>query len=176
MVRIVNNSDSEQVEVREPELPRWVRVPFGFFLGLVILLCLGGAVALVFSSGEKAPIAAPVLGVVLLLPSLWALAKCVRLVTGRRTKGGLMGPRALRIVGWFFLLLPLGGLFTGYFRDHTMTAMFQTLCYIGAFVGLRSLASARERRMASEAEELGARTRLRATREDQEKWIGRDGV
>jgi hypothetical protein len=165
LVRIVNNLDSEQAEVRETDLPRWVEVPVGLLLGFVMLLCLGGVATLVFSADEKAPVAAPAAGVILVLPSVWALGKCIRLITGRRTQGGLMGPRALRIIGGLFLLLPLGGLFTGYIRNHPMRSAYQALCCVGAFVGLHSLANARDRRTASEAEELEARVRLKRFRE-----------
>src|SRR5579871_3943648 len=161
-----NDPDFDQVEVRRAELPRWVQVPVGLFLGLFMLLCLGGVAALVFSSNEKAPIAAPVLGVVLLFPSLWALAKCVRLITGRKTKGGLLGPRALRTIGWLFLAFPVGGLFTGYIRENPMLSVYQAICDVGIFVGLRGLASVRERRMVTQAEELEARIRLKRFRED----------
>ena len=141
----MNDSDTPPVEIQEPALPRWVQVPAGIFFGLVILLCLGGSAALIFSLNEKPPVAVPVLGIVLLIPCLWALSKCVRLITGRRTQGGLIGPRALRTIAWFFLLLPIGGLFTGYFRTDTVFAIIQTFAYIGAFAGLRSLATSRER-------------------------------
>jgi hypothetical protein len=48
-----------------------------------------------------------------------------------------------------FLLMPVGGLFTGYFQEHPVTAAFQTVAYVFVFVDLRRLADARERRGAN---------------------------
>lgn len=74
----------------------------------------------------------------------WVLEKCLRLITGRKHKGALMSPRTLRTVGWFFLLLPVGGVFTGYFRTHTLLAVVLTAAYVSLFFGLRRLATFRE--------------------------------
>lgn len=79
----------------------------------------------------------------------WILEKCFRLVTGRKNKGGLLSPRALRLVGWFFLLLPITGLFTGYFRTHTVIAVVQAAAYLSVFFGLRKLAAYRDANAAS---------------------------
>lgn len=140
--------DSSRVEFREPELPRWIQLPVGIFLGLFTLLCLAGSATLVFAPPEKAPIMAAAFGVFMAIACFWILEKCFRLITGREIKGGLMGPPALRVIGWFFLLLPIGGLFTGYFRTHTLIAIVQTAAYISAFFGLRRLAATREKLVA----------------------------
>jgi len=132
----------------ELSLPRWLQVPLGVVLGLFMLLCLVGSATLIVAPSEKAPVLAPVLGVVLVVACLWVLEKCFRLLTGRRNKGGLLSPRWLRAVGWFFLLLPLAGVFTGYFRSHTLIAVVQTAAYVSLFFGLRSLASHREKHAA----------------------------
>ena len=55
-----------------------------------------------------------------------------------------MRPRTLRVVAVMFLLLPLSGLFTGYFRDHMFAAVVQTAVYISIFFSLRRLARQRE--------------------------------
>ncbi len=81
----------------------------------------------------------------MVLACAWLLEKCGRLIIGRRVDGGLMGPRALRLAAWFFLLLPVAGIFTGYFVSHTLVAVVQTAAYIGIFIGLRSLAKYRQR-------------------------------
>lgn len=131
----------------EPEdlaLPRWVQIPAGLFLLAVSLACLAGSVTLIFDPNDKAPVLRPVFGIVMSVACFWLIGKCVRLVFGKRMNGGLMTPRALRIVAWFFLLLPLGGLFTGYFLTHTIAALIQTAAYISIFFGLHRLAAFRD--------------------------------
>jgi hypothetical protein len=117
----------------------------GLVLGAIAVMCLAGSLMMVFLPNETAPIMAPLFGVFMALVSFWSLALCFRLVVGKRVQGGLFGPRALRALAWFFLLLPIGGLFSGYFLTHTIQALVQTLAYVSIFFGLRSLASSRER-------------------------------
>lgn len=128
----------------EPSLPRWVQVPAGLFLGAILLLCLAGSLMMALLPNEKAPLMAPILGVFMSLLCVWGLSVCTRLVLGKRVRGGLFGPRVLRVLGWFFLVLPVGGLFTGYFITHTLQALIQTAAYISIFFGLRKLAAQRE--------------------------------
>uniref|UniRef100_UPI0035B41561 hypothetical protein n=1 Tax=Hylemonella sp. TaxID=2066020 RepID=UPI0035B41561 len=129
----------------EPQVPRWVQIPVSLVLAAVILLCLAGSLMMVFLPNEKAPILAPVFGVFMALVSVWGLAKCLLLLTGRRVQGGLIKPQGLRVLAWFFLLLPVGGLFSGYFITHTAQAIVQTVAYVSVFFGLRALAEDRER-------------------------------
>jgi hypothetical protein len=149
---VVQNPDyvaAWTVPVQSPAgVPRWVQVPVGLLLGSFTLLCLLGSLTLVFGGNEKAPILAPIFGIGMSLACLWILRMCFGLVSGRRNSGGLMGPTALRIVAWFFLLLPVGGLFTGYFISRPFQALIQTAAYIAIFFGLRKLANERS---ASEA-------------------------
>lgn len=55
-----------------------------------------------------------------------------------------MSPKALRVVSFFFLILPFAGLFTGYYRQWGAVAIFQAVMYFSAFLGLRALARKRE--------------------------------
>lgn len=144
----MNQPDPDKMEPEDKHLPRWVLVPVGVLLGLFTLLCLVGSATLIFAPSEKAPILAPVVGVVCVIACFWVLEKCFRLITGKKNKGGLMSPNTLRAVGWFFLLLPVGGLFTGYFTTHTLFAVVQTAAYISIFFGLRALAAFRETHVA----------------------------
>lgn len=140
----VNNHSSMPNQRADVELPRWVQVPVGIFLGLVTLLLLASSAIILFAPNEKAPILAPTIGVISVVVCCWVLEKCIRLISGRKQKGGLMSPRTLRFVSWFCLLLPLAGFFSGYFVTHTLEALLQTATYISVFFGLRSLASFRE--------------------------------
>ncbi len=87
---------SETQDVREIELPRWVQVPVGIVLSLFTLLCGFASAYLLFDPNKRAPILAFVVGFILLLGCAWVLEKCFRLITGRKKRGGLMTPRALR--------------------------------------------------------------------------------
>jgi hypothetical protein len=126
-------------------VPRWIQIPIGVALGAVLAICLAGSMMMVFLPNEKAPVLAPLFGIVMALTSLWAMSKCLRLITGKRVKGGLIGPRALRTISWLFLLLPVGGLFSGYFISHTLQAVLQTIAYVSFFFGIRVLAAQREK-------------------------------
>lgn len=129
----------------EPKaLPRWVQILIGLVLFPLLLPCLAGSLMLALLPNEKAPVLATVAGILMALMTIWLFAICFRLVSGRRVSGGLVGPRALRSFAWLFLLLPLGGLFTGYFAAHTLWAVIQSAIYVNVFFGLRALARNRD--------------------------------
>ena len=139
------NDELFPIEDREKNIPRWVQILIGLALGL-LTLALGFAltVGLLLTPNEKAPILAIVVGLVFLLVCVWVLEKCFRLVTGRKNRGGLMSPTALRVISIFFLVFPVAGLFTGYYRQMGPIAIVQAGMYFCAFLGLRKLASKRE--------------------------------
>ena len=140
----MNTPDQPKQHPEEIFLPRWVQVPVGLLLGGFTLLCLAGSALMIFGPNEKAPILAPVLGVIWVIGCFWALEKCARLILNIKNRGGLMSPRSLRAMGWLFLVLPVGGIFTGYFKSHTLIAVVQTAAYISFFFGVRSLAAHRD--------------------------------
>jgi len=127
---------SEIEDVRDTELPRWVQVPIGIVLSLFTLLCGFASACLLLVPNKQSPILAFAVGLVLLLGCLWVLAKCLRLITGRKHRGGIMGPRALRIVSVCLLVLPVIGLFTGYYREMGAVGIFQAVMYFCGFLGL----------------------------------------
>jgi hypothetical protein len=131
-------------EHQDKELPRWVQVPAGLLLGLFTLLCGFASVSLLLVPNRKAPLLAVIVGLILLLGCFWVLEKCFRLITGRKNRGGLMSPNTLRVVSFFLLVLPIGGLFTGYYREMGAVAIFQAAMYFFGFLGLRALARKRE--------------------------------
>jgi hypothetical protein len=136
--------ESELVEAREIELPRWVQVPIGVILSLFTLLCGFASAYLIFVPNKKAPGLAFVISVFLLVGCAWVLEKCFRLITGRKKRGGLMTPRTLRIASFFLLVLPVIGLFTGYYRDVRCSRDRPSCMYFFGFFGLRALARKRE--------------------------------
>jgi hypothetical protein len=113
----------------EAELPRWIQVPAGIGLGLFTLFCAFATVDVLLLPGKKSdrpsPIFAVVVVLVLLLACLWVLEKCFRLVTGRKKRGGLLSPTVLRIVAVFLLIMPVAGLFTGYYRQMGVSRFFR---------------------------------------------------
>jgi len=135
---------SETENVREIELPRWVQVPVGIVLSLFTLLCGFASAYLLFVPNKRAPILAFVVGFILLLGCAWVLEKCFRLITGRKKRGGLMTPHALRVVSFVLLIFPVVGLFTGYYREMGAVAIYQAVMYLFGFFGLRALARKRE--------------------------------
>ena len=144
VIRRAKMNDSPPLEPQESELPRWVQVPVGLVLGLFTLLCGLGSLSLLLVPNKQSPVLAVVVGLVLLLGCLWVLEKCLRLLTGRKHKGGLMSPNTLRVVAIFMLVLPIAGLFTGYYREMGAVAIFQAVMYFFGFLGLRALARKRE--------------------------------
>jgi hypothetical protein len=133
--------------IGEAELPRWIQVAAGIFLGLFALFCAFAAIDMVLLAGIKSspsPILAVGVVLILLLVCLWVLVKCFRLVTGRKKRGGLLGPAALRVVAVLLLIIPVAGLFTGYYREMGLIAILQGVMYVFGFFGLRALARKRE--------------------------------
>jgi hypothetical protein len=113
---------------------------------LFTLFCAFATVSIFLLAGKKSsnPILGAAVLLILLLPCLWVLGKCFRLVTGRKKRGGLLGPTALRAVAYCLLIIPVAGLFTGYYREVGPLAIFQAVMYISGFFGLRALARKRE--------------------------------
>jgi amino acid transporter len=136
--------ESPVLEVGEKEIPRWIQVPVGLILGLLTLLCGFASVILLLTPNKKSPVLVIVVGLILLLGCLWVLEKCFRLLTGRKNQGGLMTPNTLRVVSFFFLVIPVAGLFSGYYREMGPVAIFQALMYFFSFLGLRALARKRQ--------------------------------
>jgi len=144
VIRRSKTSDLPSLEPQEKELPRWIRVPAGLVLGLFTLLCGFASLSLLLVPNKQAPVLAVIVGLVLILGCLWIVEKCFRLITGRKNRGGLMSPNTLRVLSFFLLILPIVGLFTGYYREMGAIAIFQAVMYFFGFLGLRALARKRE--------------------------------
>ena len=102
---------------RDKEIPRWVQVAAGLILGLFTLLCGFAALSLVLAPDKESPALSVASGLGLLFGCFWVFEKCIRLLAGRKNRGGLMAPKTLRVVSLFFLALPVAGLFSGYYPD-----------------------------------------------------------
>ena len=126
-----------------PKLPRWAQIIAGLFLLPIALLCLAGSVVLMLAPPDKAPLLATSLGVVFVSISLWVLWLAVRLLANRPGHG-LLGPFALKASALLFFALPIGGIFTGYWRENPLIAAIQTLCYLAVATTLLRLAKGRK--------------------------------
>jgi hypothetical protein len=144
--RVIQRSREDDSALNPPErqVPRWVQVLMGLIVGTFTLLCAFASLPLLMTPPEAAPILGVVVGFFLILGCLWVLEKCVRLITGRKNKGGLMSPTALRVIAICMLLLPIAGFFTGYSRKMGFVAVFQAVMYFFGFLGLLKLARKRE--------------------------------
>jgi len=142
-------------EASEKDAPRWVQILAGLVLTLLTLLCAFASVSMLVIPNEKSPIVTVVVGLILLLGCLWVFEKCFRLLTGRKNRGGLMSPNTLRVVSFFFLAAPVGGLFTGYYRRMGPIAIFQAVMYFFGFLGLHALARKREAKGALDEQTKG---------------------
>ena len=155
---------------REHELPRWVQVPVGFVLALFTLFCAFASLYLLLLPG-KAWVLGFTVGLVLLFGCLWVLEKCFRLITGRKNQGGLIAPNTLRRFSYALLLLPIVGLFTGYYRKMGLVAVVQAMFYVSAFFSLRALS--RKRDTAQIKDEAEAHLELSHVSSPEEDEIGK---
>lgn len=146
--------EQPQIVHQEKELPRWVQVSAGLVLGVFALSCAFAAVEFLLLAPKPTAVLGIVAVSILLLGCLWVLAKCLRLVTGRKHKGGLLGPTMLRVVSIFVLVMPVAGFFTGYYRKMGVLAIFQAVMYFFGFLGLRALARDRESKQGSKKESI----------------------
>jgi hypothetical protein len=115
-----HHNEPPLARVGERDLPRWIQIPVGVVLGLFTLFCAFATVDMLLLPGKKSspsPILAVAVVLILLLVCLWVLGKCMRLVTGRKKHGGLLSSMVLRVVAVFLLIIPVAGLFTGYYRE-----------------------------------------------------------
>jgi uncharacterized membrane protein len=134
---------------KEPEVSGWVRVPAGLFLLGISLLCLVGSAYMVYAPLGGNPSIILLIGTVLLVCSLWAVATTARLIVGRRAAGGgLFSPFALRVGGVLFLALPVLGLFTGAYSGAgpRLIRVVQATVYVLFAVAVFRLAGKRARR------------------------------
>jgi hypothetical protein len=133
-------------------MPRWLLRAAGAFLAAVSLLCLWGAIATIgLPSPAPLSFTIPIL-VGLIGGSLWGLAKSIRLLMGRPTHGGLIGPIGLQVIAWFFLAIPVVIITVGImqrgprpFIERPVYVAVRLLLFVGIFFTLRRLAASRQR-------------------------------
>ena len=131
------------IEESLPKAPRWLQVCFGILLVPLSLLCMAGSVAMLASPAPKAPLLAAGIGVIFIPICVWFLPLAIRLIANRPNRGGLLGPFALRASAVLFPMIPLVGLFTGYYRQHGLIAVGRAAIYVFVALALWSLAKRR---------------------------------
>lgn len=134
-----SNAESE---VEQNKLPRWAQILAGLLLLPFSLMCLAGSLVLAFAPSDKAPSLAIIVGIAFVLICFWVLWLSVRLLTGHAGRG-LMRPFALKAASLLFVVLPIGGLFTGYWRHNPVVASVQTFFYLVLAFALWRLAKQR---------------------------------
>jgi len=131
-------------EIKDNEIPVWLRIPVGIFLIFVILLCIFGAITLFVDSPKTNPTLSFIAGTISILLSIWGLDKSVRMIFGLRREFGLVSITTLKVASFVFLLFPIGGLFTGYYAEKGLLALIQAVCNVSIFFGLQNLAKTRQ--------------------------------
>jgi hypothetical protein len=134
---------SSSTEGLSPALPRWMQVLVGVLIAVASLLCAGMSVMAALGADTVVPLRTVVATLAVVAACAWLLVLAGRLIAGRRVTGGLMSPRLLRGVAAGFLLLPIVGLFTGYYREGGVLAIIQSGIFVAAAVSTWSLAKAR---------------------------------
>jgi hypothetical protein len=141
--------DLETLAAEPIVLPRWLRrageVLLGAALGLFTLLPTWGSALMVIEHRAADSLWKLILSLVLLGGCLWVLAKCLRLVFGRRIGGALMTPLALRLFAWLLLCFAVGGIFTDYYTEMGLLAILQGITCLWFFFHLHRLARDRKR-------------------------------
>ena len=137
--------DTPDYTERPTEIPRWGQVVTGLIVAtLTLLLAAASLIGLVLNPSDKNPQLSILLGSVFLLLCVWLSRISLRLLTGSKNRGGLLSPRALRMVSLFFVIFPIAGLFTGYYRRMGPIAFYQAGSHFSGFFGLQALARKRE--------------------------------
>jgi hypothetical protein len=131
-------------EDQEKQLPRWVQVPAGIAFGLGAVIATLGSLTMMLVPNDQSPILYKVAGAFVMIGSIWVMDKSLRLVMGRKKQRGLMSPNTLRLLSWCLLALPIAGIFTGFYEEMPVFAIFQAVMYFLGFKRLQTLASKRE--------------------------------
>jgi hypothetical protein len=123
-------------------LVRLLQVLGGIVLAYAAFFCMAPGFMLI-GSYDKYPLSGPLAGSVILLLALIPFMAGVRLVFNRPSHGGLISPLLLKIGSFIFLLMPVAGLFTGYYRQHPLLGPVHALGFVITFFGLQRLAQQR---------------------------------
>lgn len=148
-------TDDIYPEIVEPKpVSRWISVPLGMLLLPILFLCAIGGISLFLDTPPEYAVIRPIIGTVILLGCFLLGVSVIRMIfSSPSSLGGLFPPMVLRGIALLFLLLPLGGLFTGYYIEKPVAGVLQTIVYFVVFNALWQLARYRELRGNSNADD-----------------------
>ncbi len=138
-------------------LPRTLQIVGGIAVSTYSVLTMACGLAMFAEPEQAHPMARALLGMAIEAGALWAFIKGADLLFGRRTQGGLIGARALRIIAGGYAALLAGALL---FAVDSQPPLAKIMAASGGAVLVWCLlAIARRRQAIKDREE---RSRLRA--------------
>lgn len=99
----------------------------GLFLGSVSIAVGMFSITMFLAPEPDMSMLYDALGIFMVLLCFWVLTMALRLILDRPNRGGLMSPTALLMSGGFFLLMPIAGLFDGYYVKHGLYGLYHAV-------------------------------------------------
>jgi hypothetical protein len=116
----------------------------------ILIISIVGSASLLYDNPAGYEVIRPIAGTIMLLICGLLATISFRLITGKKGRyGGLFGPVALRVFAGMFFLLPIGGLFSGWYVDHPIAGPMQALAYYVISFSLWRLAAYRRSKVAT---------------------------
>ena len=134
----------QEAKNKEKYLPRWIQILLGVALGPITILCLIVSVLVIIPPNKEASASIITIGLTMSIVSIWAFIKCIKMIFGKKVGTELLSPATIRIVSILFLLMPIGGIFAGDFKEKPIIAWGKTISFIYMFLGLQNFAKYRE--------------------------------
>ncbi len=130
-------------------LSPWVRIPSGIVLFFINLLCLLGVIAMPMAVDEEKFLFGILITTVCAILNAWLFIKCFQLIFNLNARNGLISPFGFRVAAVMYMLLPIVGIFTGYYSQHGWLAVVQAGIYYFIGISLFSYAKQRTSRLAA---------------------------
>jgi len=124
-------------------LSPWVRIPSGIVLFFINLLCLLGVIVMPLAVNEEKFLFGVLITTVCAILNAWLFIKCFQLIFNLNASNGLISPFGFRVAAVMYMLLPIIGIFTGYYSQYGLLAVFQAGIYY--FIGISLLSYAKQK-------------------------------
>jgi hypothetical protein len=124
-------------------LSPWVRIPSGIVLFFINLLCLLGVIVMPLAVNEEKFLFGVLITTVCAILNAWVFIKCFQLIFNLNASNGLISPFGFRVAAVMYMLLPIIGIFTGYYIQYGLLAVFQAGIYY--FIGISLLSYAKQK-------------------------------
>ncbi|WP_125717419.1 hypothetical protein [Pseudoalteromonas rubra] len=135
--------------MEESMLSPWVRIPLGIVLFFINLLCLLGVIVMPMAVHEEKYLFGVLITTVCAILNAWLFIKCFQLIFNLNASNGLISPFGFRVAAVMYMLLPIVGIFTGYYSQYGWLALIQAGIYYFIGISLLSYAKQREGTLAS---------------------------